>query len=68
MDGTTGHESWRQASKGMLRDFDNDPTSKNYNKPQMKKAPYHSVHEGGKRRGAVPHMGYRDTKQGPEEQ
>ncbi|HLD91706.1 MAG TPA: hypothetical protein VI911_11965 [Patescibacteria group bacterium] len=68
VDGTTGRESWRGVRRGILRDFDSDPTSKNYNKSQMKKAPHHSAHEGGKRRGSVPHMGYRDTKEGPEEQ
>lgn len=45
-DGDTGKESWRQTSRGFLRDWDGDPTAKNYNRSGLKKQPRHAMHTG----------------------
>jgi hypothetical protein len=50
MDGETGRESWRQGTTGFNKDWDGDPTAKNYNRSEMKPKPKHSVHQGGKRK------------------
>ena len=59
-DGDTGAVSWRQSKKGFRKDYDGDPTSKDYNAGDMKSFPKHSPHFGGKSKGHQPHMGQRD--------
>jgi hypothetical protein len=59
VDGRTGKVSWRQGTKGFLKDFDGDPTATNHNKAGMKQRPTHSPKMGAKKRGHRPNMGSR---------
>ena len=59
IDGTTGKESWRQGSTGMLKDWDGDPISTNYNRAGMKNRPQHHAKIGAKKRGRSVYMGDR---------
>lgn len=49
-DGDTGVESWRQTSKGFLRDWDGDPIANNYNKSGLKPSPKHTPYSGRTRK------------------
>jgi hypothetical protein len=68
IDGDTGTISWRQVRTGMSRDDDGDPIAHNRNYSEMKPRPHHKAHIGQKKKGMTPHMGFKDTKEGPEEQ
>lgn len=59
VDGRTGKVSWRQGTKGFMKDFDGDPTAMNHNRAGMKKRPQHSPRMGAKKRGHTPYMGDR---------
>lgn len=59
VDGETGRIVWKQGKKGMARDWDGDPTSKQYNKDGLKKKPRHKVRMGYKRAKHKPHLGER---------
>lgn len=41
IDGRTGKESWRQGTRGFLKDFDGDPTAANHNRAGLKNRPQH---------------------------
>jgi hypothetical protein len=63
-DGETERVSWRQGRSGFSRDWDGDPTAKNYNRSKMKKVPTHSARMG-KRPSHKPDM---DGREGGESQ
>jgi len=41
IDGRTGKESWRQGTKGFMKDFDGDPIATNHNRAGLKNRPQH---------------------------
>jgi hypothetical protein len=59
IDGRTGKESWRQGTKGFLKDFDGDPTATNHNRAGMKNRPQHHARMAVKHRSHKPSMGSR---------
>lgn len=59
IDGRTGKESWRQGTKGFLKDFDGDPTAKNRNKAGLKNRPQHHPRMAVKHKTHRPSMGNR---------
>lgn len=61
VDGRTGKVSWRQGTKGFMKDFDGDPTSTNHNRAGMKKRPAHSPRMSVKHKSHKPYMGGRPT-------
>lgn len=59
IDGRTGKESWRQGTKGFMKDFDGDPTAMNHNRAGLKNRPQHHARMNAKKRGHRPSMGDR---------
>ncbi len=53
VDGRTGKESWRQGTKGMLKDYDGDPIAVNHTAAGLKHRPQHHA------RMAVKHKTHR---------
>jgi hypothetical protein len=53
IDGRTGKESWRQGTKGFVKDYDGDPIAVNHTAGNAKKSPHHSP------RMAVKHKSHR---------
>ncbi len=62
-DGTTGKIGWRSGRSGMSRDWDGDPTSKNYNKKDMKPSKTHTVHRGRRSKKDIHHAGESSWKE-----
>ena len=55
LDGETQTTSWRQGTKGMLKDFDGEPTSEQHNLKDLKHRPRHHVHSGSRQTKNPPH-------------
>lgn len=66
IDGRTGKESWRQGTKGMIKDFDGDPIAVNHTAKNAKKKPHHSPRMAVKHKAHRPYMGSRPTHQAGE--
>lgn len=63
IDGRTGHESWRQGTKGFVKDYDGDPTAKNHTAGNAKNNPSHHPRMNQKHKSHRAHMGARPTHQ-----
>lgn len=66
IDGRTGHVSWRQGTKGFVKDFDGDPTARNHTAANAKQKPQHHPRMGQKHKTHRPYMGSRPTHQAGE--
>jgi len=60
LDGETQTTSWRSGRKGMLRDFDGEPTSTQHNLKDLKHQPRHHVHSGSRKQTHTPHDGSKE--------
>jgi len=49
-DGNTGKVAWRGVRRGLVLDYDSDPTSQNHTAAEAKITRTHSVHMGSKRK------------------
>ena len=61
LDGDTQKTSWRSGKKGMLKDFDGEPTSTQHNLKDLKPRPgVHHPRTGARRQKHVPHDGSKE--------